>query len=177
MTKVPGTMNVFLLLGYIACIPIANWMIGHIGHCIPNGPCLIPVGFGLDAPSGVTIIGLALVLRDLVQFRMGRRAGLLAIVAGAGVSAFIAPPALVIASAIAFLFSELADFAVYTPLQKRGLIKAVIASSMVGLVVDSLLFLWLAFHTFDHIAGQIVGKSWGVLFAAIAISLIRRRLA
>ena len=96
--------------------------------------------------------------------------------AGAILSAFIAPPSLVAASAIAFLFSEMADFAVYTPLPRRGLVKAVLVSSAVGLVVDSLLFLWLAFHSFDHIAGQIVGKTWGVLAAALLIPLIRRRL-
>ena len=36
-----------------------------------TGPCLIPVAPGLMAPSGVTMIGLALVLRDLVQRRLG----------------------------------------------------------------------------------------------------------
>ncbi len=170
-------MNYILLIGYVLCIPAANWMIGHVGHCLPNGPCLVPVGFGLDAPSGVLMIGVALVLRDLVQFRMGRWPSVAAIGAGAILSAFIAPPALVLASAAAFLFSELADFAVYTPLQKRGLVMAVLVSSFVGSVVDSVLFLQLAFHSLDHIPGQIVGKTWGVLGAALLIPLVRRRFA
>ena len=66
-------------LGFIACIPLANWMIGNLGTvCVPQGPCLVPVwpwGPGdkpLMAPSGVLMIGLALVLRDLVQRRLGR---------------------------------------------------------------------------------------------------------
>ena len=30
--------------GFIACIPAANWMIGHVGTvCALNGPCLLPV--------------------------------------------------------------------------------------------------------------------------------------
>ena len=37
----------------------------------------------------------------------------------------------------AFLLSELADFAVYTPLQRKGLVIAVLASSLVGLIADS----------------------------------------
>ena len=49
------------------------------------------------------------------------------------------------ASAAAFLFSELADTAVYTPLARRRLISAVLASSLVGTIIDSTLFLWLAF--------------------------------
>ena len=52
---------------FILTIPVANWMIGSLGAvCPPKSPCLIPVGFDLMAPSGVLMIGLALVLRDLV---------------------------------------------------------------------------------------------------------------
>lgn len=58
---------------FIACIPAANWMIGNVGtKCVPDGPCLLPVAPGLMAPSGVLTIGLALVLRDLVQRHLGR---------------------------------------------------------------------------------------------------------
>lgn len=169
-------------LGFIACIPLANWMIGHLGTvCVPQGPCLVPVwpwGPGdkaLMAPSGVLMIGLALVLRDLVQRRLGRGVALSAIVAGAALSGAVAPPQLIVASATAFLLSELADFAVYTPLQSRGLVLAVLASSLVGLVADSILFLWLAFGSLDYLAGQILGKLWMVVLALPFIHWIRRR--
>jgi queuosine precursor transporter len=170
------------LLGYAACIPIANWMIGHVGvGCTPPGPCLVPVlpwgpgGHPVMAPSGVMMIGLALVLRDLVQRRLGRAASLLAIVAGAALSGAFAPPALVMASVGAFLFSELADFAVFTPLQKRGLVLAVLASSLVGLVADSLLFLYLAFGSLEFLEGQIIGKAWMVLISLPIVHWIRKR--
>ena len=174
------------LAAFIACIPAANWMIGHLGTvCSPNGPCLVPVwprGFWpwgpsgpLMAPSGVMMIGLALVLRDLVQRRLGRKAALMSIVAGAALSGAVAPPALVMASTAAFFLSELADFAVYTPLQARGLVLAVLASSLVGLIADSVLFLWLAFGSLEFLAGQIVGKAWMVLLALPFIHWIRQR--
>ncbi len=169
-------------LAFIACIPAANWMIGHVGTvCVPHGPCLVPVlpwgpgGHALMAPSGVLLIGLALVLRDLVQRRLGRSVALTAIVAGAALSGAVAPPPLIVASATAFLLSELADFAVYTPLQARGLVMAVLASSVVGLVVDSILFLWLAFGSLDFLAGQIVGKLLMVLLALPVVHWIRKR--
>ncbi|WP_421996711.1 VUT family protein [Reyranella sp.] len=170
-------------LGFIACIPVANWMIGQVGTvCVPpHGPCLVPVwpwgpkDMPLMAPSGVAMIGLALVLRDMVQRRLGRTVALVAIVAGALLSGAVAPPSLVYASAAAFLLSELADFAVYTPLESRGLVLAVFASSVVGLVADSVLFLWLAFGSLDYLAGQIVGKLWMVLLALPFIHWIRRR--
>ena len=63
-----------LIAAYIACIPAANFLIGHVGTvCIPQGPCLIPVAPGVLAPSGVLMIGAALLLRDLVQRRYGAR--------------------------------------------------------------------------------------------------------
>lgn len=166
------------LAAFIACIPAANWLIGNVGtKCIPNGPCLIPVGFGFDAPTGVLLIGAALVLRDLVQRKLGKRVVLGAIVAGAALSGAVAPSQLVMASAVAFLLSELADFAVYTPLERRGLVLAVLASSAAGLVIDSALFLWLAFGSFKYLEGQIIGKAWMVLLALPLIHWMRKREA
>ena len=164
------------LAAFALCIPAANWLIGNIGtFCVPNGPCLIPVAPGVMAPSGVLMIGLALVLRDLVQRRLGVNWALGAIFAGAVLSAFLAPPALVLASTAAFLLSELADLCVYTPLQRRGLVRAVAASSMVGLLVDSVIFLWLAFGSLDYLSGQVIGKAWMVLLALPIVALLRRR--
>ncbi|WP_341703772.1 VUT family protein [Ferrovibrio sp.] len=165
------------LAGFIACVPAANWLIGHVGTvCVPQGPCLIPVApGGITAPSGVLMIGLALVLRDMVQRRLGKLWTLGAIAIGAALSGLVAPPALVAASMVAFMLSELADFAVYTPLQKRGLVLAVVASSLVGLCVDSVLFLYLAFGSLDYLAGQIIGKAWMVLLSVPLIRLLRDR--
>ena len=168
--------GLLFLAGFALSIPIANWMIGNVGtKCVPNGPCLMPVGFGVMAPTGVIMIGLALVLRDLVQRRLGVGWAAAAVVAGAAISAFLAPPALVLASGAAFLLAEMADFAVYTPLQRRGLVTAVVASSIVGLVIDSVLFLYLAFGNLDYLLGQVLGKSWMVLAAIPFIILLRRR--
>jgi uncharacterized PurR-regulated membrane protein YhhQ (DUF165 family) len=167
----------FLFLGGFAlCIPAANWLIGHVGtHCVPDGPCLIPVAPGVTAPSGVLMIGLALVLRDLVQRRLGLGWAAGAIILGCALSALVAPPALVLASAAAFLLSETADLAIYTPLQKRGFVLAVAASSAVGLLVDSVVFLWLAFGSLDYVAGQVIGKALMVALALPCVALLRRR--
>ena len=164
------------LIAFGACIPAANWMIGNLGtFCVPDGPCVIPVAPGMSAPSGVLMVGLALVLRDLVQRRLGAKFALAAIAVGTLISAKVAEPSLVIASATAFLLSELADFAIYTPLQRRRLVLAVFASSATGLVVDSIVFLQLAFGSLDYLPGQIVGKAWMVLIALPLIHLLRRR--
>jgi uncharacterized PurR-regulated membrane protein YhhQ (DUF165 family) len=166
---------IFLVL-FCLTIPAANWMIGHVGTvCVPNGPCLVPVAPGIMAPSGVLMVGAALVLRDLVQRRLGVEFGLGAIAAGAAISAGLAPPSLVLASATAFFLSEFADFAVYTPLARRRLVVAVVASSTVGLIVDSIVFLWLAFGSLEFLLGQIVGKLWMLLLAVPFVGYLRRR--
>ena len=161
---------------FVACVPAANWFIGNVGtFCVPNGPCVVPVAPGIDAPSGVLIVGVSLVLRDLVQRRLGVLWSVLAIVAGTILSATFAAPALLIASAAAFLLSELADLAVFTPLQKRGLITAVVLSSAVGLVVDSVVFLYLAFRSLDFLAGQLIAKTWMVLLSLPLMLWLRSR--
>lgn len=163
------------LAAYAATIPLANWMIGNVGQCIPNGPCLIPVGFGLMAPSGVLMIGAALVLRDAVHSLLGWKWAVAAILVGALLSFQLSPPALVIASVTAFLLSELADFAVYTPLRKKRLVAAVLASGAIGAAIDSAVFLWLAFGSLDFIAGQLVGKLWMTVLAAAVLLAMRKR--
>ena len=158
---------IFLAL-FCLTVPAANWMIGHVGTVCPaDSPCLVPVAPGLLAPSGVLMIGAALVLRDLVQRRLGVEFGLGAIIAGALIAAAIAPPALVTASAAAFLLSEAADFAVYTPLARRRLVLAVVASGIVGLVIDSIVFLLLAFGRSSARPGWCYWRSrWWPIFGA-----------
>ena len=68
-----------------------------------------------------------------------------------------------------------ADLAVYTPLARRRLVAAVIASSFAGLVVDSIVFLWLAFGSLDFLAGQVVGKAWMVMLSIPFVAWLRRR--
>jgi queuosine precursor transporter len=173
--------GIAFLIAFGLTIPLANWMIGNVGTvCAPNGPCLIPVlpnlfGADLMAPSGVLMIGAALVLRDLVQRRLGVGYSAGAVIAGAILSSVVAPPSLAIASGVAFLISEFADLAVYTPLARRRLVTAVVASSFVGLVVDSIVFLWLAFGSLEFLSGQVVGKGWMVLLAIPFVHMLRRR--
>src|SRR5262249_38045654 len=56
----------------------------------------------------------------------------------------------------------------------RGLLIAVVASGVVGLVVDSVVFLWLAFGSLEFLLGQIVGKAWMVLLSISFVAWLRR---
>jgi len=158
------------LAGYIATIPAANWMIGNVGtFCIPDGPCMIPVGFGMTAPSGVLMVGAALVLRDQVQEYLGTRWSLGGILFGAILSYLLADPFIALASILAFGVSELVDFGAYTYVRKRGRALAVAVSGLVGAVMDSMVFLYIAFGSLAYVEGQIFGKLLISLLAAAAI--------
>lgn len=165
MTKRVG---IIALLGFIGVIFAANYAVEQWG--------IVSVGFGLVAPAAVYFVGVAFTLRDLVQRTLGRGVVALAILIGAALSALVSPR-FAVASGVAFGVSEALDFLIYTPLEERNWMAAVTLSGTVGLVVDSVLFLWLAFGSFDFLAGQIVGKSW-VLAASILLVLpFRQRLA
>lgn len=161
-------------VAYVASIVGANWMIAHIGQ--PLGPNhVLPVGFGLVAPSGVYLAALTFVARDVLQRLGGTRAGLAAIVVGAGVSAWVASPRLALASGVTFLVSETSDFLVFTPAQRRSFPVAVLASGLVGEVIDSVLFLTLAgIPLAVALPGQLLGKGW-VILAGGAVSAVFRR--
>lgn len=156
---------------YMLSIPLANWMIGHVGACSSTGPCVVPVWPGVFAPSGVLVVGVALCLRDAVQRLSGRSVAVVCALLGAVISFGIAPPALALASAVAFGVSELMDGVVYGVVASRfgqGA-KAVLLSGAMGVALDSVLFLGLAFGSLDFVVGQIIGKGWAVLAVSVVV--------
>jgi len=155
------------LLGlYIAVIVGANYSIKQWG--------IVPIGFGLMAPAGVYFAGLAFSIRDGLHETANKYWIIGAIFIGAVVSFFIEDGGkIAIASGTAFLLSELADFAVYAPLRARGKIKALLASNVVGLIVDSMLFLYLAFGSLEFLSGQVVAKAYMTLAVIFLIFCYR----
>jgi queuosine precursor transporter len=151
---------------YIGTIFAANWAITRYGF--------VTVAPGLVAPAGVYFAGIAFTLRDLTQNLLGRRWVVAAILTGAAAS-WVISSSFAVASAVAFLISETGDFAVYTPLAERRWLAAVAASNVVGTVVDSVVFLTLAFHSLAFLRGQVVGKLWMTLLAVAVLSVVRRR--
>ena len=161
---------------FAATIPAANWLIGNFGiTCVPNGPCLIPIGFGLMAPSGVLMIGLALVLRDWLHELAGWRWSLVAVLFGGALSLFFSPPAVAIASAVAFTLSEIADLAVYSRLRARGAAVAVMGSQIVGAALDSSIFVYLAFGSLEFSAGTTLAKIYAGAFVSLVILGVQSR--
>lgn len=153
---------------YLATIVAANWAVHQFGA--------IPVGFGYLAPAGVYFVAAALILRDAVQYTLGKPVSLAVMAAGVALSAIVAGPQLALASGAAFAVSETIDFALFTWIAPRWTL-AVAAGGFAGLVADSLVFLSIAFGSLQFLPGQILGKSYGVAAATVVIAWRRRRRA
>lgn len=148
--------------GLLACILAANFVTTRYG--------MVPVGFGLMATAGTYFAGLTFVLRDSLQDAAGKTWTLGMIAAGAALSFFLADPFIALASAVAFLLAEVSDLAVYTPLRRRGYVRAAIASNVVGSFVDTIAFLTIAgFPIQQALAGQMIGK---LVVTAAAVVLV-----
>lgn len=159
-------MRYLTAAAYIACIVLANVLTEHLG--------LVPIGFGLMVTAGTFAAGGVLLARNVTQDATGRAVIVLLMLAGCGLSWWLASPQLAVASAVAFALSETADMAVYTPLRARGWSRAVAAASLVGAVVDTFAFLYLAGFplTADTVTGQLlvkVGISW-LIAATVGVS-------
>jgi hypothetical protein len=155
---------------YVAVVVLANVLSSRYG--------MVSVGFGLVASAGTYAAGAALGMRDARAGRprplgcpRGHRCRL-------GPVVLARLPVIATASLAAFVASELCDLAVYTPLRERGWSRAVIASNVVGAVVDTWVFLTLAPFgpvTFHAMEGQLVGKIlWATLLPVALVAGVRK---
>lgn len=171
------TLGIISAALFVATVWLANWLLSRYG--------IVNIGFGLQAPAGVFAVGVAFTLRDIVHRTLGRAAVFACILAGCVLAYLIEaggtiPGGLVpiaVASAAAFLFSETSDLAVYTPIEHRSFLGAVAASNIVGAIVDSALFLWLAFGSIEFIQGQVIGKLYMTALALPFLYASRRVFA
>lgn len=154
-------MKYLSALAFLSTILLANYVTTEFG--------LVAVGFGVMATAGTYLAGLAFVLRDLVQDTAGRWATVVVILVGACLSYLVADPFIALASGLAFVVSEVVDLAIYTPLRRRGYVRAAISSNLAGAAVDSVLFLTVAgFPLWSSLPGQMIGKAW-ITAAVVAL--------
>ncbi|WP_338061097.1 VUT family protein [Lentzea albidocapillata] len=102
---------------------------------------------------------MTLTLRDLLHETLGTPGVLAGVAAGAGLSWLLATPQIAVASAVAFAVSETLDSVLYAVLRRGSRLRAVLGSNLLGMIVDSLLFVPLAFGSFAAVPGQVAGKT------------------
>jgi queuosine precursor transporter len=158
MRPVAGAFAAVALVGSVVG---ANYLTTRYGF--------VPVGFGEAATAGTFAAGFALAARDALHDALGRWWMLAALAAGAVLSFLVADPSIALASALAFALAEVADFAVYAPLRRRGRFggrwwtAAVAGSGAVGAVVDTAVFVGIAFGATaiaPALLGQLIGKGY-----------------
>jgi len=131
---------------------------------------LVELPGGVMWPPMSLLVGFVFIVRDFAQREIGHRV-LLAMAVGVGLSYIMADPYVAMWSAIAFLVSELADWAVYT-FTKRAMSERVIYSSILSAPLDSAVFLiGLGIATPVGIAAMSASK----LLGAIAVWWMMRR--
>jgi hypothetical protein len=150
-------------LTYVALIVAVNW-----GFTVVP---LVKMPGGEMWPPMSLAVGFIFVVRDFAQREVGHRV-LIAMLIGAGLSYVMASPYVAIASAAAFLVSELVDWLVYT-FTRRPLAARILYSSLLGTPVDSVVFLWGIGHlTATGVVVMTISKMVG---AMIVWWMIRRR--
>lgn len=123
-------------------------------------PIALPGG-DLWPPMSLAV-GTIFVLRDFAQREIGHRV-LLVMLVGAAISYVMASPALAVASLLAYLVSELTDWAVFT-FTGWSLRKRVLVSSAIAAPVDSAVFLWaIGVHSVTAVALMTASKWIGIL--------------
>lgn len=162
------TIGIGFLVAFVITVVGANWALLTYG--------IVPIGFGLEAPASVYFVGLTFTFRDGLRERLGFKGALVAIAIG-GILSYVLEvrqdgdliARIAIASAAAFAVSELSDAVVYERIRERSRLLAIVGSNTVGLVVDSALFLSLAFGSLEFLTGQVVGKFYMTVTAVVLI--------
>jgi len=128
-------MNYKFTLGYVGLIVLVNW-----------GFTVVPLLsiFGEMFPPMSLVVGLVFVARDFAQREIGHRV-IGAMLVAALLSWIMANPFVAVASLVAFLISEFADYLVYS-LTKKPLAQRILISSAVGTPLDSAVFLGMIGH-------------------------------
>ena len=171
-----GVHTAILIALFVGCIGLANWALLHVGQ--DNGasaPRTLPVLPGLAAPSGVIFAGAILTLRDTIQERLGTWRTVVVVLASAPFAALLSTPGLAFASCFTFVAAELSDLAVFSRLRSAGFYRAAAASNLVSSVIDSALFLLLAFGAqaaASGTAGLVVGKFLSSLCVLGAVRVV-----
>ena len=132
---------------------------------------LVKLADGTLWPPMSLAVGFIFVVRDFAQREVGHKV-LLAMLVGAALSYVMAAPTVAIASAAAFLVSELVDWLIYS-LTKRPLSQRILYSSLLATPIDSAVFLY-AIGAFS-IVGVLIMTASKLVGALIVWWLIRRR--
>lgn len=151
----------YFFIAYVLAILLVNIGFSYVP--------MIETPIGMLSPIAIMVGGI-FVLRDYVQKAVGHYV-LVGMAIGAVLSYLLADPFVAIASVLAFVTSELADYALYT-LTKKPFHQRVWVSSLISTPIDTFVFLFfIQQFTFGTFILMVASK----LIAALIIWLLGNR--
>lgn len=165
-------LTVALAAAYVALCVFANVVTAHYG-LVAATPTLW--GVQLLVPAGTWAVGAILVVRNQLQELTGRTVLYGLIIVGAVLSYVSGAGGIAVASGVTFLLSETLDTLVYSRVRRTGLRRAVTSGTLAGAVVDTLVFLSLAYllaglsWSWLAVGGQLVVKGVYMLLVGLVV--------
>jgi queuosine precursor transporter len=152
---------VFWTLSYIIAILAVNWLFAP--SQLVEGVTFWKTAWG-DLFLANLVVGAVFVLRDYAQREIGHRILLATIIAGI-LTYFTVDPAIAIASLVAFVISETADWGVYS-FWKKSLQSRILVSSLIAVPLDTVVF--------QHLAGYLTPAAFvmEVLSKAVGVFIV-----
>lgn len=147
-------MNFKYTAAYVAFIVLVNWGFSVVP--------LVDMWTGEKWPPMSLAVGLVFVLRDFAQREIGHKVWFAMGAAGI-LSYLMADPFVALASIVAFVISEAADWAIYT-YTKKPFAQRILISSLVSTPLDSAVFLGVIGHlSWSGVIAMTLSKMIGAL--------------
>lgn len=159
MTITPKT--VFWTLSYVISILAVNWLFAP--SQLVEGVTFWKTVWG-DLFLANLVVGAVFVLRDYAQREIGHRILVATLLAG-GLTYFMVDPAIAVASLVAFVISETADWGVFS-FWKKSMQSRILVSSIIAVPLDTVVF--------QHLAGYLTPAAFvmEVLSKAVGVFIV-----
>jgi queuosine precursor transporter len=149
---------VFWTLSYVISILAVNWLFAP--SQLIEGVTFWKSAWG-DVFLANIVVGAVFVLRDYAQREIGHRILVATLLAGI-MTYFMVDPAIAIASLVAFVISETADWSVFS-FWKTSIQSRILVSSLIAVPLDTVVFQHLAgYLTPAAFAMEVLSKAVGV---------------
>lgn len=152
---------VFWTLSYVISILAVNWLFAP--SQLVEGVTFWKTAWG-DLFLANLIVGAVFVLRDYAQREIGHRILIATVLAGV-LTYFMVDPAIAVASLVAFVISETADWSVFS-FWKKSVQSRILVSSMIAVPLDTVVF--------QHLAGYLTPAAFvmEVLSKAVGVFIV-----
>jgi queuosine precursor transporter len=159
MTLTPK--SVFWTLSYVISILAVNWLFAPAQ--LVEGVTFWKTAWG-DLFLANLVVGAVFVLRDYAQREIGHRILVATLLAGV-LTYFMVDPAIAIASLVAFVISETADWGVFS-FWKKSMQSRILVSSLIAVPLDTVVF--------QHLAGYLTPAAFvmEVLSKAVGVFIV-----